>query len=171
MRCSTSTARQLICCRFMWRIRGCLLIGFSWLMPRAYGRLFILQDGNSEGFCTASTPLLRGGLDLYREEFGRQRSGYILAYRTLKGGSGCGFSVGFTLFSPAPVFNFLLRADALAFLAFIGVSPLFAFLLQGLLPSTVLHIPYMQPARQSQPPKSKTPCPCFCNTCRPTRPP
>jgi hypothetical protein len=31
-----------------------LLIGFSWLMPRAYGRLLFLQDGNSEGFFTAS---------------------------------------------------------------------------------------------------------------------
>jgi hypothetical protein len=31
-----------------------LLKGFSWLMPRAYGRLFSLQDGSSEGFFTAS---------------------------------------------------------------------------------------------------------------------
>jgi hypothetical protein len=29
---------------------------FSWLMPRAYGRLFILQRGNSTGFFTASDP-------------------------------------------------------------------------------------------------------------------
>jgi hypothetical protein len=29
---------------------------FSSLMPRAYGRLFILQDENSEGFFTASFP-------------------------------------------------------------------------------------------------------------------
>src|SRR5882724_11183 len=54
MRCSTSTARQLICCRFTRRTRVCLLIRFSWLMPRAYGRLPFLQDGNSEGFFTAS---------------------------------------------------------------------------------------------------------------------
>jgi hypothetical protein len=27
-------------------------------MPRAYGRLFILQDGNSEGFFTASKSTL-----------------------------------------------------------------------------------------------------------------
>jgi len=31
-------------------------------MPRAYGRLFILQDGNSEGFFTASF-LKRAGFD------------------------------------------------------------------------------------------------------------
>jgi hypothetical protein len=31
-----------------------LPIRFSWLMPRAYGRLLSLQDGNSEGFFTAS---------------------------------------------------------------------------------------------------------------------
>jgi hypothetical protein len=84
----------------------------------------------------SETPLFRGGLDLYREEFGRQRSGYILAYRTLKGGSGCGFSVGFTLFSPAPVFNLLPRADDFAFFAFIRVSPLFAFRLLAWSPSS-----------------------------------
>jgi hypothetical protein len=129
----------------------------------------------------SETPLFRGGLDLYREEFGRQRSGYILAYRTLKGGSGCGFSVGFTLFSPAPVFNLLPRADDFAFFAFIRVSPLFAFRLLAWSPSSclphrvpaachlnfwlrtvsrsvVLHYPYMQPARQFKPPIPKKPC-------------
>jgi hypothetical protein len=35
-------------------IKGCLLVIFSWLMPRDYGRLSFLQDGNSEGFFTAS---------------------------------------------------------------------------------------------------------------------
>jgi hypothetical protein len=40
--CSTSTVRQLICCRFTYRMRG-LLLAFSSLMPRAYGTLSFLQ--------------------------------------------------------------------------------------------------------------------------------
>jgi hypothetical protein len=36
-----------------------LLVVLPWLMPRAYGRLFILQRGNSDGFFTASTGLVR----------------------------------------------------------------------------------------------------------------
>jgi hypothetical protein len=53
LRCSTSTARPLSCCRFTWRSKGCLRIGFSWLRPRAYGRLPFLPEGNSEGIFTA----------------------------------------------------------------------------------------------------------------------
>ena len=124
-------------------------------------------------------PLFRGGAGLHR--------GYI--GRGLPGGSGCGFSKGFTDFNPAPDFNFLLRADDFAFFAFIRVSPLLAFRLLAWSPSSclphrvpaachlncwlrtvsrsaVLHYPCMQPARQFQPPSPKTPCPCFCNTCR-----
>ncbi len=127
-----------------------------------------------------------------RTGFRRQRSADILAYQYFKGGSGCGFSltVGFTDFNPAPAFNFLLRPDAFAFFAFIRVSPLFAFRLLAWSPSsclphrvpaachlniwlrtvsrsTVLHYPYMQPARQFQARRPKTPCPCFFTTCRP----
>jgi hypothetical protein len=63
--------------------------------------------------------------------------GYI--GRGLPGGSGCGFSKGFTDFNPAPDFNFLLRADDFAFFAFIRVSPLLAFRLSpGRLPAACL---------------------------------
>src|ERR1700680_1087585 len=47
---STSTARQLICCRFTKRIKGCFVDGFSWLMPRAYGTLLFLQELNGRFF-------------------------------------------------------------------------------------------------------------------------
>jgi hypothetical protein len=46
-----------------------LLIGFSWLMPRAYGRLLFLQDGNSEGFFTASNRRMRR-TEIQRRSFG-----------------------------------------------------------------------------------------------------
>ena len=55
---STSTARQLICCRLIWRIKGRLLVAFSWLMRRAYPALFSFQEvieSILEGFFTAST--------------------------------------------------------------------------------------------------------------------
>jgi len=110
------------------------------------------------------------------------------------GGNGCGFSKGLTDFNPAPECNFVLRADAVAFFAFIRVSPLFAFRLLAWSPSSclphrvpaachlnfrlrtvsrsaVLHYPYVQPARQFQPQTPKTPHPCFCNTCRQGRAP
>src|SRR5277367_3997342 len=73
-------------------------------------------------------PLFRGGAGLHR--------GYI--GRGLPGGSGCGFSKGFTDFNPAPDFSFLLRADDFAFFAFIRVSPLLAFRLLAWSPSSCL---------------------------------
>jgi hypothetical protein len=57
------------------------------------------------------------------------------------GGSGCGFSNGFTLFNPEPAFHFLLRLDAFAFFAFSGVAPLFTFSLLALLRSASQHTP------------------------------
>jgi hypothetical protein len=46
-----------------------LLVGFSWLMPRDYGKLLLLQNENSEGFFTASIHM--GGNRVYHSlEFG-----------------------------------------------------------------------------------------------------
>jgi hypothetical protein len=108
----------------------------------------------------------------------------------LSGGSGCGFNErdnGFTCFSPAPFFNFFPPFALFVFFAFIGVSPLFAFpdarpvAFQLLATSTFGCQPLRallsytiptcnQPANPKQA-LPKTPCPCFCNTCRPERSP
>jgi hypothetical protein len=56
------------------------------------------------------------------------------------GGSGWGFSKGVTEFNPAPVFNFLLRADDFAFFAFIRASPLFAFRSSGKRAIDAIHV-------------------------------
>jgi hypothetical protein len=84
-----------------------LLVVLPWLMPRAYGRLFILQRGNSDGFFTASVPVLQvSDYRVYQElatktraaQFVNFRFGFILrgpllkyvdCYRDYGHGSGC----------------------------------------------------------------------------------
>jgi hypothetical protein len=81
--------------------------------------------------------------------------------RAFNGGSGCGFNIGFTSFSPAPPFNFLLRFAAFAFFAFITVSPLFAFSLLPALRFAQPRPPYLQPARQTKPASPRDATPLF----------